>query len=560
LHRGDDPRAWSQFAARRVGEPGLTPLFASTRRLETLGLAAATARLSRAMQQPARTQERTLQAILESLTDTEIGRRHRVGEIASLVAFRDRVTPTTRDELRFDLERTVAGAPDVLVRGRAVAARATMSAAPRGVLIPVSQPCRGRGARDAAAVWVAGLLRRRPRILAGEVLVLPPVRPPASQAGQVAAAGTRLGHLLDVLPSAIRRRLAIPAAVSAGPLAATLAEGARRRLIMRLGLARDVRLVIGGDPAELATCFGTADEIAETIIRDIRDGTFTCAGDLPRALQRELARRFPADRDRARALARGRDTRDGRLLPVEAWSLEAVACLAQVRPVTLRARLDPWLDPWRRGTGPVVVDLGGLTAEAHLMHGAAVRPDAVIGTTAEAGTGQGGAGAGPGAGTGEPGAAGAPAGGHDRRETSSGDVAVAEGVSLKGRASVAVADDPETGPTIEVLSRPRSRPWTDDDPVPGPLLIGAGPPALESAFHEYVELAAVEAEPDAPERWTFRGVEELQPGVRYTVFVTTSGGLLRTETRDVVEVVGMAGATPLLGLRGRTTGILGAVP
>ncbi len=499
-------------AVARHALPSDMSLLATARRLETLGLAAAAGRLVRTMQHPRRAQHRTLQAVVEWIAESECGRRHRLGDVDSVRRFRELVPPTTREELRFDLERTVGGEPDVLVPGRAVAARATMSGPPRGVLVPVSPRCRGRAARDAAGAWTAGLLRHRPRILGGAVLVLPAVRPPAARTGAAATAGTRLDHLLDVLPPVLRRRLAVPP----GLIPADLPPGARQRLIMRLGLGRDVRLVVGGDPAELAACFGTADELAEAIVRDVRDGTVAVAGPLPTRVEDELRRRFPPDRDRARQLDRGRDVRDGRLLPVEAWSLEAVACLAQGRTVTLRARLDPWLDPWRRGRGPVVVDLGLLSAEAHVAHAAAVLPSAAI----SSGT--------------APGAASDPG-------------------------PPPVADrEAEAAPTI--LVRPSTRPWLDDDPVPGPLLTGAGPPALDAAFLEYVDVEELDADPAAPERWTFREIDELASGRRYGVFATTSGGLLRIETQDVVEVAGHAGPTPLLRHRGRVASMLEAVP
>ncbi len=533
------------------------PLHASTRRLTSLGLAAAAARMSRTLQQPRRSQERTLRLILEGLQDTESGGRSNLRGIDSIEAFRSRVPVSTRDEIRFDLQRTVAGAPDVLVPGRAVGGRATMSAPPRGVIIPVTPRCLGRAARDASAAWIAGLARRRPRILGGEVLVLPPVRPPAARWPDAVNAGTRIGHLTDTLPTALRRRLALPAGLLDGVPERELPEGARRRLLMRLALARDVRLVIGGDPPELAACFGAADEAAEAIIRDIRDGTFACAGPLPATLEDALARRFPRDRDRARALSRGLDVRDGRLLPVEAWSLEAVGCLAQGREVTLRAWLDPWLDPWRRGTGPVVVDLGVLTAEAHLVHAAVVRPDAMV-------------------------VAGDPAAGSERLAEPPGPASSSPPATMMTAASSATPPTPAAamvaaatatatatasfdGPPAaaiepEIVGRPRLRPWVAEQPVPGPLLVGGGPPTLEGCFQEFVELEAIEADPDAPERWTFHDVDTLREGMRYAVFVSTFGGLLRAETRDVVAVVGRDAATPRLRWAGRTAGILGQVP
>lgn len=68
-------------------------------------------------------------------------------------------------------------------------------------------------------------------------------------------------------------------------------------------------------------------------------------------------------------------------------------------------------------------------------------------------------------------------------------------------------------------------------------------PALTSHFFEFLPSAEAGTRP--------RLVHELEEGGRYEVLLTTGGGLYRYALRDVVEVVGRLGRTPLLVFRGR---------
>jgi hypothetical protein len=68
--------------------------------------------------------------------------------------------------------------------------------------------------------------------------------------------------------------------------------------------------------------------------------------------------------------------------------------------------------------------------------------------------------------------------------------------------------------------------------------------AVTSHFYEFADV-------DAP-REPPRLVHELVPGRRYSVILTTSGGLYRYALRDLVTVVGRIGATPLVEFIGRS--------
>jgi hypothetical protein len=79
--------------------------------------------------------------------------------------------------------------------------------------------------------------------------------------------------------------------------------------------------------------------------------------------------------------------------------------------------------------------------------------------------------------------------------------------------------------------------------------------SVASNFYEFVEADAVEADPDGRARWTYRGVEDLEAGEEYYAFLTTRGGLYRYDINDVVAVVGLHHATPVIEFRRKGRGV-----
>jgi hypothetical protein len=71
--------------------------------------------------------------------------------------------------------------------------------------------------------------------------------------------------------------------------------------------------------------------------------------------------------------------------------------------------------------------------------------------------------------------------------------------------------------------------------------VGGGLPPLHHHYFEFVPQAAWEAE-----RPTFLGLDALEMGERYYVFVTTAAGLYRYAMNDIVETTGRFERTPLI--------------
>ena len=134
---------------------------------------------------------------------------------------------------------------------------------------------------------------------------------------------------------------------------------ARYYTLMRLGIVRDVAFAITANPATLVQMARTADELSETLIRDVRDGTLSEHVVPDAALRRVLATGLRKETGRAAELEKLRG-RHGTLRPRDYWKIEFLACWTGGSMGHYLQRLADW---W----GPVPVrDVGLLASEGRI--------------------------------------------------------------------------------------------------------------------------------------------------------------------------------------------------
>lgn len=92
--------------------------------------------------------------------------------------------------------------------------------------------------------------------------------------------------------------------------------------IMRCGIGRNVAFIITGNPSSPIKLVETAQAHAESMIRDIADGTITPPGEVAQEIRRRL--RFRPNRKLAAKLEAGLK-QDGQLLPRHFWRLSFLA-------------------------------------------------------------------------------------------------------------------------------------------------------------------------------------------------------------------------------------------
>ncbi|HEU4342749.1 MAG TPA: GH3 auxin-responsive promoter family protein [Candidatus Binatia bacterium] len=69
---------------------------------------------------------------------------------------------------------------------------------------------------------------------------------------------------------------------------------------------------------------------------------------------------------------------------------------------------------------------------------------------------------------------------------------------------------------------------------------------VASNVYEFVEAEELEQNPESPQAWRMHGVESVEVGKQYYIFITTTGGLYRYDINDVIEVVGFYNRTPII--------------
>ncbi len=78
---------------------------------------------------------------------------------------------------------------------------------------------------------------------------------------------------------------------------------------------------------------------------------------------------------------------------------------------------------------------------------------------------------------------------------------------------------------------------------------------LHNNVFEFVSADEIDDNPEAQERWSFLGAEELEIGSQYYVFITTSGGLYRYDINDVIERVDTYNNAPVVVFRRKGRGM-----
>ncbi len=305
------------------------------------------------------TQLRLLRSILERNAGTEYGRRHGFGAIRTFDDWR-RATPiVTYRDLEPLVDRMAAGEHGVLTAEDPVMFAMTSGTEGKPKLIPVTPTCGGRTHRDQMRTWFYRALVDHPHMLDGKSLSL--VSP--AEEGRTAAGipyGSTSGAIYRDLPWYIRRGYVVPYDVF------TIEDYlAKYYVIVRLGLCSRVTIVCSANPSSIAKLCEIADEHAERLIADVRDGTVDEALELPRAVRQALAPHLRPDPQRARELAAARERRGGHLLPVDFWpDLKLLACWKGGTVSSYIKRLPDWFAPDDPDAMPKIRDWGYLSSEA----------------------------------------------------------------------------------------------------------------------------------------------------------------------------------------------------
>jgi hypothetical protein len=317
----------------------------------------ASRRFDAAADDVAAAQLRVLRDVLARNAGTEYGKRHHFAAIRTLAEYRAAVPVITYRDIEEPIERMAAGARGVLTAEDPVMFATTSGTEGKPKLIPVTPTC-GRVHREMMRTWFYRALRDHPRMLDPKALSLVSV----AEEGRTKAGipyGSTSGVIYRDLPWYIRRTYLVPYEVF------TLEDYLTKyHVVMLLGLTSPVHFTSSANPSSIAKLCEIADEHAERLIADVRDGTCSDC-ELPPAVAAVVLPRLRKDPERARQLAAFRERRGGHLLPVDYWpDLQLLACWKGGTVSNYIHRFPTWFAPDDPAAMPPIRDWGYLSSEA----------------------------------------------------------------------------------------------------------------------------------------------------------------------------------------------------
>ncbi len=258
-------------------------------------------------------------SLLRANADSEYGRRHGFASIRDYQDFVSQVPITTYADISDLVERAKAGDVRAMFgRGQ----RIRMFAMTSGTVDkPKYVPVTDRFLADTRQGWHAfagKALTDHPDAFARPLLqVTSPMDEERSTGGYPCGAIT--GLMAANQMRLVRKYYAAPL-----PVAHIPDSLARRYTIMRLAMPQDVSWMVTASPATVLQLARTGEAHAESIIRDVLDGTLSKEMPVPENVRKALKPCLRASPDAARRLER-LYRRNGRLRPMDYWNLSFLA-------------------------------------------------------------------------------------------------------------------------------------------------------------------------------------------------------------------------------------------
>lgn len=315
-------------------------------------------RFDAAARDPVEAQRRKLIEIMQRNRDTEYGRKHGFGSVASLAEFAAAAPITVYEDIAADMERVARGAKNVFTAEDPMMFARTSGTTGKAKLIPVTKTCQGRDHRDQMRTWLWHAQREHRGMMRGQVMSLvSPAVEGHTEAG--IPYGSTSGHIYKNFPRIIRSSYVVPY-----PVFDIEDYDAKYYVLMRMGLAADVTFLCTANPSSILRLCEVANEQVEPLLRDIADGTLQADLEVPAEIRAAVTAGLRPRPELARRLDEAHGKRDGRLMPIDYWpNLRLIACW---KGGTVASYLDS-LSDWFAAEGresPPVRDWGYLSSEA----------------------------------------------------------------------------------------------------------------------------------------------------------------------------------------------------
>ncbi len=260
-------------------------------------------------------QQTVLRDLLALNADSEFGQRHRLSSIHSPQDLQKQFPLTDYDFYRPDIDQVREGKFNALLGSGNPLLMFSLSSGTTSATkyIPITQRFLD-DYRRGWQVWGIRMLDDYPRVSQGRILQL------SSNDDQFRTpGGTRCGSITGLVAS-LQKRIVQSMYTVPGVLSKIEDASARHYTALRIALADpEVALVMTANPSTLIHLAQRADREAETLIRDIADGTLTVSADVPETVRTTIRRKIRSrNPQRAAELEQLKSTKK-RLDPQDYW-------------------------------------------------------------------------------------------------------------------------------------------------------------------------------------------------------------------------------------------------
>ncbi|MCQ2335429.1 MAG: GH3 auxin-responsive promoter family protein [Paludibacteraceae bacterium] len=268
---------------------------------------------------PRRSQYHTLRQILEYAKDSEFGRAHDFAKILEaqtpedlFARYQTAVKSAEYEDYRPYVNKMKAGASDVLFQGRPMLYATTSGATGEPKWIPISEKYLSDIYGKLNKVWLFNFIKNRPRVYKGKIVsVVGKQIEGYTEDGTIY--GSVSGFTQSRCPSFVKKLYASPSEIF------NIEDyTARNYAIMRMGIERNVTLVVAANPSTMVEMQHNVDHWYDDFCDDIEHGTLSSKVQIPDNIRRVLQTYLHPNPERANEL-RELKRKHGQVLPKHFW-------------------------------------------------------------------------------------------------------------------------------------------------------------------------------------------------------------------------------------------------
>lgn len=275
--------------------------------------------LKKASRNPRKSQEKTLRTILTYARDTEYGKEHHFAEILEaptdtelFVRYQKYVQLNDYEDIRPYVEKHKNGGENILFPGKPLMYATTSGTTNEPKWVPITKEYLNNIYGKMTKVWLFNFIKNRPKVFTGKIV---------SIVGKVkegeAPDGTMFGSVSGVTqrdcPKFVKKLYASPASVFA-----IEDYTARYYTIMRMGIERNVTLVVTANPSTIVEMQNNVNEYFEDYCNDIEHGTLKASLNIPQWIRDDVQPYLKPNPERANEL-RALKAKYGTVLPKHYW-------------------------------------------------------------------------------------------------------------------------------------------------------------------------------------------------------------------------------------------------